>query len=84
MHASPLTTTVTCVRRPSLGAPALVEAAWQGTRRCPRIREVYERIMQGDKDRKKIALVATAHHLLRAMLAMLQTGEVWRYPAEAA
>ncbi|MDH3427960.1 MAG: IS110 family transposase [Gemmatimonadota bacterium] len=62
----------------------LVEAAWQGIRRCPRIRQVYERIQRGDKERKKIALVATAHHLLRAMLAMLQTGEVWRYSEEAA
>ena len=61
----------------------LVEAAWQGIRRCPRIREVYERIMRGDKERKKIALVATAHYLLRAMLAMLQTGEVWRESTEA-
>jgi transposase len=61
----------------------LVEAAWQGIRRCPRIRQVYERIQRGDKERRKIALVATAHHLLRAMLAMLQTGEVWRYSEEA-
>jgi transposase len=69
---------------PSLVRCLLVEAAWQGIRRCPRIREVYERILRGDKERKKIALVATAHHLLRAMLAMLQTGEVWRYSEEAA
>ena len=31
---------------------------------------------------KKIALLATAHYLMRVMLAMLRTGEVWR--AEAA
>jgi transposase len=69
---------------PSVVRSLLVEAAWQGIRRCPQIREVYERIMRDDKQRKKIALVATAHYLLRAMLAMLQTGEVWRYSAEAA
>jgi len=69
---------------PSVVRSLLVEAAWQGIRRCPQIREVYERIMRADKERKKIALVATAHYLLRAMLAMLQTGEVWRYSAEAA
>ena len=69
---------------PSVVRCLLVEAAWQGIRRCPRIREVYERILRGDKERKKIALVATAHYLLRAMLAMLQTGEVWRESAEAA
>jgi transposase len=69
---------------PSLVRSLLVEAAWQGIRRCPQIRQVYERIMRDDKQRKKIALVATAHYLIRAMLAMLQTGEVWRYSAEAA
>ena len=56
-----------------------VEAAWQGIRRSPRIRQFYERVCRGDAGRKKIALVATAHYLLRAMLAMLRTGEVWRY-----
>jgi transposase len=69
---------------PSVVRSFLVEAAWQGIRLCPRIREVYERIMRGDKERKKIALVATAHYLIRAMLAMLRTGEVWRESVEAA
>jgi transposase len=69
---------------PALVRCLLVEAAWQGIRRCPHIRQVFERIQRDDKQRKKIALVATAHYLLRAMLAMLQTGEVWRYSAEAA
>ena len=69
---------------PSVVRGLLVEAAWQGIRRCPRIREIYERIRRGDKERTKIAIVATAHRLLRAMLAMLQTGEVWRYSEKAA
>jgi transposase len=64
---------------PSVVRGLLVEAAWQGIRRCDRIREIYERFQRGDKDRKKIAVVATAHYLLRVMLAMLRTGEVWRY-----
>jgi len=34
--------------------------------------------MGEDRDRKKIALVATAHHLCRVMAAMLRSGEVWR------
>jgi transposase len=59
----------------------LVEAAWQGVRRSPEIRAYFERIHQGDPDRKKIAIVATAHHLLRAMHAMLCTGETWRSSA---
>ena len=59
----------------------LTEASWQGIRRSPRIRAYFERIRPGSPERKKIALVATAHHLLRVMLAMLRTGEVWRASA---
>ena len=44
----------------------------------------YERVRRDDPGRKKIALVATAHYLLRTMLAMLQTGEVWRYTEDHA
>jgi transposase len=54
------------------------EAAWQGRRRSPKIRGYFERVMRGDPARKKIALVATAHHLTRVMAAMLRSGEVWR------
>jgi len=56
----------------------VVEACWQATRRDAGLKAYFERISAGKKDRKKIALVATAHHLLRVMLAMLRTGEVWR------
>jgi len=55
----------------------LTEAAWQGIRRCPEIRAAFERIQQGSPDRKKIALVATAHYLARVMFAMLRKGEAW-------
>jgi transposase len=60
----------------------LTEATWQGIRRSPKIRAYFERVRQGNPERQRIALVATAHHLLRVMLAMLRTGELWR--AEAA
>ena len=60
----------------------LTEASWQAIRRSKKIRAHFERIRQGNPERKRIALVATAHYLLRVMLAMLRTGEVWR--AEAA
>jgi transposase len=60
----------------------LTEASWQAIRRSQEIRAYFERIRQGNPERKRIALVATAHYLLRVMLAMLRTGEVWR--AEAA
>ena len=62
----------------------LTEAAWQGVRRSPAIRAFYERVRREDPERRKIALVATAHFLLRAMMAMLRTGEVWRLQEEAA
>ena len=56
----------------------VVEAAHQGARRSPRIGAYCERVMHGDPGRKKIAIVATAHYLVRVMAAMLRTGEVWR------
>jgi transposase len=56
----------------------LAEAAWQGRRRSVRIRGFFDRVMRGDPARKKIALVATAHHLTRVMAAMLRSGETWR------
>ena len=56
----------------------LCEAAWQAVRRSPRLRAFFERVMRDDVQRKKIALVATAHHLARVMTAMLRSGEVWR------
>jgi len=63
---------------PALVRGLLTEAAWVSIRRSERVRSFYERIMRGDTERKKIAVVATAHYLLRVMLSMLQTGEVWR------
>jgi transposase len=59
----------------------VIEACWQGIRRDQGLRAYFERIMREDVHRKKIALVATAHHLLRVMHAMLRTGEVWRTAA---
>jgi transposase len=59
----------------------VAEATWQGIRRDAGIRAYFERITHGDKDRRKIAVVATAHHLLRVMLAMLRTGECYRAAA---
>ncbi len=61
----------------------LAEAAWQGIRHSPQIRAFFERVQGGDPQRKKIALVATAHFLVRTMHAMLRTGESWRELAEA-
>lgn len=60
-----------CVRR------LITEAAWQGVQRSPRIRAYFDRILRKDPQRRKIALVATAHYLLRVMHAMLRRGECW-------
>jgi transposase len=56
----------------------LTEATWQAIRPDKTVRAYYQRIKRDDPKRSKIALVATAHHLLRVMLAMLRTAEVWR------
>ena len=36
------------------------------------------RIGATERSCRKIAIVATAHYLVRAMAAMMSTGEVWR------
>jgi transposase len=76
---------------PAVVRRLVVEAAHQGVRRSSIIRAYCERIMHGDPGRKKIAIVATAHYIVRVMAAMpagpdlrrsgpsgLRTGEVWR------
>jgi transposase len=62
----------------------LVEAVWQGARRSPTIRADLERIQRNGRDRKKIAVVATAHYLVRVMWAMLEHGTLWQESVEAA
>ena len=64
------------------GAPVVrqlvAEAAWQARRRSPTVRAYFERAQRDDPQRKKIALVATAHYLVRVMWAMLRHGTVWQ------
>jgi transposase len=62
---------------PSTVRKLLTEATWQAIRRDAAVRAYFDRICRNDRDRRKIALVATAHHLVRVMLAMLRTGECW-------
>ncbi len=62
---------------PAIVRKLLVEAAWQGIRRSVRVRAFFERVRGQDPDRRKIALVATAHYLVRVMQAMLRKGEAW-------
>jgi transposase len=56
----------------------ICEAAWQAINASPTVWSFYNRIINNDPDRRKIAVVATAHYLLRVMAAMLRNGETWR------
>ena len=63
---------------PALVRRLLNQAAWRALRCSPRVRERFERIERGDRQRKKIALVAIMHYLVRVMHAMLRKNESWR------
>lgn len=67
---------------PATARKLLVEASWQMIRHDPATRAVFDRLVAGKPERRKTALVAVAHRLVRVMHAMLKTGEVYR-PAEA-
>ena len=56
----------------------LVEAAWQGIRRLPSLRALFDRIKGGRKEQTGRALVATARHLAEVMVAMLKSGAEWQ------
>ncbi len=64
------------------GAPVvrqlLAEAAWQAQRRSPAVRAYFEPAQRDDPQRKKIALVATAHCLVRVTWSMLRHGTTWQ------
>ncbi|OHB63172.1 MAG: hypothetical protein A2Y76_05935 [Planctomycetes bacterium RBG_13_60_9] len=66
---------------PATARKYLVEAAWQGVYRSPTIRAYFERVRHGRKERRKIALVATAHYLVRCTHAMLVSGRPWHEAA---
>jgi transposase len=58
----------------------LVEASWRAVALNPLMRELFDRVKNGKKDRTGRALVAVAHRMLRIMVAMLKSGEAWRPP----
>lgn len=60
---------------PAVMRKLLTEAAWMAIRKCPAIKAFFERIVGGKPERRKIAVVATCHHLVRVMGAMLRTGQ---------
>jgi transposase len=63
---------------PATARKMLIEAAWQAKRLSPTLRAYFERICCGKTDRRKIALVALAHKLVRVVGGMLRSGEAWR------
>jgi transposase len=63
---------------PAVMRKLIAEAAWTTIKKCPVFKAFFERLMTGKEDRKKIALVGTAHRLMRVMGAMLKSGEAYR------
>lgn len=63
---------------PATARKLLVEASWQMIRHDPVTRAVFDRLVAGKQERRKTALIAIAHRLVRIMHAMLRTGQVYR------
>ncbi len=55
----------------------ICEAAWTAVKKCPVFKAYFERIMAGKPERKKIAIVATSHRLIRVMGAMMRSGTAY-------
>jgi transposase len=53
------------------------EAAWMAVRGCPAFRAYFDRVTAGKPERRKVAIVATAHRLIRVMGAMMRSGEAY-------
>ncbi|REJ97682.1 MAG: IS110 family transposase [Planctomycetota bacterium] len=70
------------------GAPVvrhyLTEAVWQACRLSPTIGAYRDRVQRDDPQRKKVAVVATAHYLVRVMWSMLRHQRTWQELVTAA
>jgi transposase len=55
----------------------ITEATWTAVKRCPAFKRYFERVMGGKPERKKIAIVAAAHRMIRVMGAMMRTGTAY-------
>jgi len=62
---------------PSVVRWLVVEAAWRAIKKSPALRQFHERVMSGQKGRKKIATVAVARKLLSIIRSMQMTGELF-------
>jgi transposase len=59
---------------PAVVRQLVAEATRQAPRRSPTVRAYFERVGCDDPQRREIAPVATAHHLVRVMWALLKCG----------
>jgi transposase len=55
----------------------ITEAAWTAVKRCPAFKAFFERVQGGKPDRKKIAIVAAAHRMIRVMGAMMRSAAAY-------
>ena len=55
----------------------ICEATWTAVKKCPAFKRYFERVMADKPERKKIALVATAHRMIRVMGAMMRSGTAY-------
>jgi transposase len=62
---------------PSVARWAICESSWIAIRYSKGLRVFYDRVMAGQKGRKKIAVVAVGRKMLSIMRAMLLTGELF-------
>jgi transposase len=55
----------------------ICEATWTATKKCPAFKRFFERVMADKPERKKIAIVAAAHRMIRVMGAMMRSGTAY-------
>ncbi len=55
----------------------ICEATWTAIKKCPAFRAFFERVMADKPERKKIAIVAAAHRMIRVMGAMMRSGTAY-------
>ena len=55
----------------------ICEATWTAVKKCPAFKRYFERVMADKPERKKIALVAAAHRMIRVMGAMMRSGTTY-------
>jgi transposase len=56
----------------------ICEASWTAIKKDQQFKAFFEQVMGGKSERKKIALVATMHRMIKVMGAMLRSGEAYQ------